>query len=96
MGYRVNVVELIAKSHCFLLPSLREGLPLVIQESALCKVPIITSSQSISNTLIGENDGYVTDLADFENAMLEVINNYENARLKAENFYFKVKQNYSL
>jgi len=96
MGYRDNVAELIAKSHCFLLPSLREGLPLVILESALCKVPIITSSQSISNTLIGKNDGYVTDLADFENAMLEVINNYENARMKAENFYFKVKQNYSL
>ena len=96
MGYRDDVGELIAKSHCFLLPSLREGLPLVVLESALCKVPIIASSQSISDTLIGKNEGYVIDLTDFEKAMLEVINNYEKARMKAEKFYFKVKQHYNL
>jgi glycosyltransferase involved in cell wall biosynthesis len=96
MGYKDDVGELIAKSHCFLLPSLREGLPLVILESALCKVPIIASSQSISDTLIGKDEGYVIDLTDFEKAMLEVINNYEKARIKAEKFYSKVKQHYNL
>ena len=96
MGYKDDVGELIAKSHCFLLPSLREGLPLVVLESALCKVPIIASSQSISDTLIGKDEGYVIDLTDFEKAMLEVINNYEKARMKAENFYSKVKQHYNL
>jgi len=96
MGYRDNVAELISRSHCFLLPSLREGLPLVILESALCKVPIITSSQSISAMLIEKDEGYVTNLANFENTMLEVINNYETARIKAEKLYIKVKQHYSL
>ena len=96
MGYKDDVGELIAKSHCFLLPSLREGLPLVVLESALCKVPIIASSQSISDTLIGKDEGYVIDLIDFEKAMLEVINNYEKARMKAEKFYSKVKQHYNL
>ena len=96
MGYRDDVAELITKSHCFLLPSLREGLPLVVLESSLCKVPIIASSQSISDTLIGKDEGYVIDLTDFEKAMLEVINNYEKARMKAEKFYSKVKQHYNL
>ena len=59
-------------------------------------MPIIASSQSISDTLIGKDEGYVIDLTDFEKAMLEVINNYENARMKAEKFYSKVKQHYSL
>ena len=96
MGYRDDVGELIAKSHCFLLPSLREGLPLVVLESSLCKVPIIASSQSISDTLIGKDEGYVIDLTDFDKAMLEVINNYEKAQVKAEKFYSKVKQHYNL
>ena len=96
MGYRDDVVELIAKSHCFLLPSLREGLPLVILESGLYKVPIIATSESISDTLIRKDEGYVVNLSDFEKAMLEVINNYEKARMKAEKFYSKVKQHYNL
>jgi len=96
MGYRDDVIELISKSHCFLLPSLREGLPLVILESALCKVPIITSSQGVSAVLIEKDEGYVTDLANFENTMLDVINNYETARNKADKLYIKIKQHYSL
>ena len=96
LGYREDAAELIAKSHCLLLPSLREGLPLVMLESALCKVPIIASSQSLGNTLIGKDEGYIVDLTEFEKAMMEVINNYENARMKAEKFYSKVKQHYSL
>ncbi len=96
LGYREDSAELIAKSHCLLLPSLREGLPLVILESALCKVPIIASAQSLGNTLIGKDEGYIVDLTEFEKAMLEVINNYENAQIKAEKFYSKVKQHYSL
>ena len=96
LGYREDAAELIAKSHCLLLPSLREGLPLVMLESALCKVPIIASSQSLGNTLIGKDEGYIVDLTEFEKAMMEVINNYENARMKAENFYSKVKQHYNL
>ena len=96
LGYREDAAELIAKSHCLLLPSLREGLPLVILESALCKVPIIASSQSLGNTLIGKDEGYIVDLTEFEKAMREVINNYENARMKAEKFYSKLKQHYSL
>jgi len=59
-------------------------------------VPIITSSQSISAMLIEKDEGYVTNLANFENTMLEVINNYETARIKAEKLYIKVKQHYSL
>jgi len=96
LGYREDATRLIAKSHCLLLPSLREGLPLVILESALCKVPIIASSQSIGNTLIGEDEGHIVDLTEFDKAILEVFNNYENAQIKAEKIYSKVKQHYSL
>ena len=50
----------------------------------------------MSDTLIGKDEGYVIDLTDFEKAMLEVINTYENALKKAETFYAKVKQYYNL
>jgi len=96
LGHREDVHELMQQSHCFLLPSLWEGLPLVILECAQVKIPIIASSIISIRDLISEDEGYVVPLEQFETAINRVIENYSDASKKANKFYNRVKQDYSI
>jgi len=43
LGVRPDVPDLLAKAQVLVLPSLREGLPLVVLEAASCEVPVLAS-----------------------------------------------------
>ncbi|MBC8310856.1 MAG: glycosyltransferase [Candidatus Marinimicrobia bacterium] len=96
LGYRKDVYSLMKQAHCFLLPSLREGLPLVILESAYAKLPIIASSIVSIQNLISEDEGYVVPLNEFEKAIYLVVNNYAEAEAKANQFYGRVKNEFDI
>lgn len=42
MGYRTDVLSIMAHAHVFVLPSLIEGLPAVILEAFYCRTPVVT------------------------------------------------------
>ena len=96
LGFRDDVISILQKSHCFVLPSLREGMPLTLLESGYFKIPIIASFQAINGGIIELDEGYVVDIEDFKETMLEVMNNYQNALLKAGKFYIKVMNKFSI
>jgi len=43
LGVRSDVPDLLARAQALVLPSLREGLPLVVLEAASCEVPVLAS-----------------------------------------------------
>ena len=96
LGHRDNVFTLMNKSHCFLLPSLWEGLPLVVLESAYLKLPIITSSIISMKNLISEDEGYVVPFNQFEKAIHSVIDDYVEAEEKANRFYERAKNEFNI
>ena len=89
LGHRDDVFELLCLSHCFLLPSFREGFGLVLVESAIAKIPIIASKNGSIENLISEKEGYVVENNIFKDTMLHVIDNYDEALWKTDNFYKK-------
>ena len=96
MGFRKDAQEEMQKSHCFVLPSLREGMPLVLLESGYMKIPIIASSKAINNSIITDEEGYIVDLNDITTTMEQVYCNYDEAINKADRFYEKVKNKFSI
>jgi glycosyltransferase involved in cell wall biosynthesis len=96
LGHRHDVFALMCQSHCFLLPSLREGLPLAILESAHAKLPIIASSIISLQNLISEDEGYVVPLNEFEKTIYSVVDHYSEAETKANQFYDRVKNDFDI
>ena len=96
LGQRDDVFALMAQSHCFLLPSLREGLPLAILESGYAKLPIIASSIKSLQNLISKDEGYIVPFNQFEEAIYSVVNNYADAEEKAKRFYKRVKNDFDI
>lgn len=96
LGQRDDIFSLMSQSHCFLLPSFREGLPLAILESGFAKLPIIASSIKSLQDLISEDEGYIVPLDQFEEAIYLVFNNYSDAELKAKRFHERVKNDFDI
>jgi glycosyltransferase involved in cell wall biosynthesis len=95
-GIRNDINVLMAKSHCLLLPSLWEGLPMVLLESGASRLPIICTNVGSVATLLNEDNSYVCSLKDFEKNMLYVIDNYKEAVHKANILYQVIRDGYSI
>jgi glycosyltransferase involved in cell wall biosynthesis len=78
------------------MPSLWEGLPIVLLEAASSYLPIISTPVGTIPSLIDRNNGYLTDNKSFSETMYYVINNYDEAREKAVVLQKKVNDYYSI
>jgi glycosyltransferase involved in cell wall biosynthesis len=96
LGVRTDMNVLMNKAHCLLMPSLWEGLPVVLLEAAASKLPIISSNVGSIPTFLNESNSYMTDICNFKENMIKAINEYETALEKADSLYEKLVKNYSL
>ncbi len=96
LGNIENISELLQQSHCLVMPSLWEGMPLAILEAGVCRLPVIsTPVGSIPSVLNGDN-AYVVAPDEFVDMMVEVYRNYPDAQKKAERLHDQVIQNHSV
>jgi glycosyltransferase involved in cell wall biosynthesis len=96
LGARDDVPSILNDCDCLLLPSLWEAFPIVLLEAAACNVPIITTPVGSISTLVDNENGYIVDLDEFKDAMVEVLENYEQAKNKSINLFNKVKSDYQI
>ena len=65
LGYRADIPELMACADVFLMPSLREGLPLALLEAMASGLPVITSDINGIREVIADIDcGWLVDPSD--------------------------------
>jgi glycosyltransferase involved in cell wall biosynthesis len=96
LGLRNDVPYLLNKAHCLLMPSLWEGLPIVILEAGASKLPVISTPVGSIPSLLNNENSYLVDLKDFKKAMIDVMNNYDIAKKKGEKLFEKIKNHYSV
>lgn len=105
LGYKENVIEYIRESHVLVLPSLREGFPVSIQEAMAVGRPVITTNApGCKESIIVGKNGYLIEPNDskaLSDIMIKLLNDKNsiikmgnNARLHAEEFYDVEKNNY--
>jgi len=84
LGLRSDIPELLNKSHCFVMPSLWEGMPIAILEAGASSLPIISTSVGSISSILNNENSFLTDLENFETEMKNVLLNYDNALKKAK------------
>ena len=95
-GQSNDVNSLLRKSHCFLMPSLWEGMPISILEAGMAKLPIIATTVGSIPEILDKDCGIVTNLNDFESKMKWAINNYNSLIKFGENLREQIVKNYSI
>ncbi|MFI4910559.1 MAG: glycosyltransferase [Sedimentisphaeraceae bacterium JB056] len=66
-GFRKDVAQLMSVSDCFVLSSIREGMPLVVFEAMSVGLPVVTTDTGAAEQVIGEDGqeyGFLCPVAD--------------------------------
>jgi len=96
LGFQDDVSQFLSEAHCLILTSLWEGMPVVILESAAAKLPIITTPVGSIPDFLDKSNAYINQLEGFHEAMIRVINNYDEAILKSDKLYNNIKSNFNI
>jgi glycosyltransferase involved in cell wall biosynthesis len=101
MGARTNVYDIIRAGDIFLLPSRWEGLPIVLLETGLLKVPVIASDTYGNREIVKQCNGILfknQDIDALARTISDVLFHREKYDLAAytENLYNEIQANYNL
>ncbi len=96
LGLRSDIAELMAKSHAFLMPSLWEGMPIVLLEAGASGLAVISTPVGTISSFIDKSTGYLAKEDDFCKTMEYVLDNYDEAKKKANRLQKKVIENYAI
>lgn len=83
-GVTNNVIPFLQNSHCLIMPSLWEGMPVTLIEAAAASLPIISTPVGSIPDFLNKDNAYLPELNDFGATMMHVIDNYEEATKKSE------------
>ena len=99
LGFRKDVPELLAISHCLVLSSKIEGVPGVILEAAAQRKPsIAVDVGGVSEVLINGETGYLVeqfDLREFKKSLLFLMENSDERDRLGNNAYALVEQSFN-
>lgn len=96
LGRRNDTEKLLKMADCFVLSSLWEGMPMVILEAGMAKIPIISTNVGVIPDILTEDMGYCIPLNKLSNTMDYLVNHYDEALQKADKFHCFTKTNYSV
>ena len=96
LGTRDDIPKLLSQAHCFVMPSLYEGLPISLLEAGASKLAVITTAVGAIPSLIDQECGYLTNLKEFETKMEYVLNHKNEAVQKGQKLFEKINKKYSI
>ncbi|MCK5727560.1 MAG: glycosyltransferase family 4 protein [Thiotrichaceae bacterium] len=96
LGNRTDIPALLLQSHCMVLPSLFEGMPLVLLEAGAAKLPILATPVGAIPSLLESTMGVTAPLDQFYTQMKWEMDNQEIAQRYAELFAQKIEHSFSI
>ncbi|UTJ05795.1 glycosyltransferase [Arcobacter roscoffensis] len=96
LGLRNDIPELLNQSHCLIMPSLWEGLPIVILEAGASSLPVLSTPVGSIPSLLNKKNSYICELKNFVDNAEFIINDYETAKEKANKLFKKINTIYSI
>ncbi|MFX0199679.1 MAG: glycosyltransferase family 4 protein [Candidatus Hodarchaeota archaeon] len=99
LGFRTDVLNIIANSDIFVLPSLADPLPVVVLEAMATGIPVIaTQSGGAAEMVVNEKTGLVVrvnDPADMAHAIISLLENPKKMKVMGKRGRNRVKKVFS-
>jgi glycosyltransferase involved in cell wall biosynthesis len=99
MGHRKNVQELLMAMDIFVLPSIKEGLPVALLEAMAAKRPVVaTRVGAIPRVIESQDTGILVepkDISGLRDALLSLIDDPERMNLLAKGGFGRVSTDFS-
>lgn len=99
-GYQKNVYDYMNAFDCFILPSIREGLPIAVLEAMAMRKPVLsTPVAGLKKLMKNEFNGLVLrerSRKDLSEAMIKINEDKELSKNIAENAYKHLDENYNI
>jgi len=96
LGLRSDIPELLNTSHCFVMPSLWEGMPISILEAGAANLPIISTPAGSIPSVLNKENAFLANLNNFHTKMKYVLTHYYVALRKAKKLEKRVFENYDI
>ncbi|WCO03094.1 glycosyltransferase family 4 protein [Psychroserpens ponticola] len=87
LGFQKDVKQQLFDAHCMIMPSLWEGLPISLIEASATKLPIITTPVGSIPKFFKPSNCFTPQIETFHEAMISAIENYDNAKTKANQLF---------
>ncbi|HUQ67149.1 MAG TPA: glycosyltransferase family 4 protein [Flavitalea sp.] len=95
-GHVHDTSLMLSQCHCLLIPSLWEGMPLVMLEAGASGIPVIATAVGNIPSILNNNNAFVGDISNFNKLVIDVMENYGNALLKARQLMKIVIEEYDI
>ncbi|WP_435413444.1 glycosyltransferase [Psychroserpens mesophilus] len=95
-GFQHDIKPFLAEAHCLVLPSLWEGMPVVIIEAAASKLPVIATPVGSIPDFLNTTNAYVSELDTFDQSMKSVYENYDLALQKSTKLYHEIESQFEI
>ncbi|MBR9846122.1 MAG: glycosyltransferase [Algicola sp.] len=95
-GFQHDIKPFLAEAHCLVLPSLWEGMPVVIIEAAASKLPVIATPVGSIPDFLNDANAYISELNNFHQAMFNVYENYDLALQKSAKLYSEIESQFEI
>ena len=96
LGIRRDIAGLMSRSHAFVMPSLWEGLPIVLLEAGASGLPCISTPVGTIPSLLDDTNAYLAQTEDFAAKMVHVYHHPDEAQEQAQKLREKVERHYSI
>ncbi len=97
LGQRSDIPALCNQAHCLVLPSLWEGLPIVLLEAGASNLPIISTNVGSIDMLLNDENGYLlSNIKALPQTMEQVLTNYDEALGKAAKLKQKMLKDFDI
>jgi glycosyltransferase involved in cell wall biosynthesis len=97
LGYLADPLPIVSKSSLFILSSRSEGMPTVLVEALMLKVPVLsTDCVSGPNELLGKYGGGILVAVDDEAGMSSGLLNYRNINVITHDNYTRITKDFSV
>ena len=98
-GYRKDIPDIISALDIFVIPSVKEGLPMVLLEAMAAKKPVVASKVgAIPKVILDDSLGILVEpgnVSQLTQAILSLINDVDKAKQTGLNGYNRVKEFFS-